>query len=64
MTVDDQATAVEERDRALALTQRKPEGPAAIGRCLHCEQPLPSGMRWCDADCRDDWAAESRTGRR
>jgi len=58
VTVDDQATAVEERDRELAVRQRKPEGPTPIGRCLHCELPLPDGMRWCDADCRDDWQRE------
>lgn len=34
---------------------RKPEGPSATGRCLNCEEKLPPGVRWCDADCRTDW---------
>lgn len=28
----------------------------STGKCLNCGQPLPRGMRWCDAGCRDDWA--------
>jgi len=24
--------------------------------CLNCGTPTTSGARWCDADCRDDWA--------
>lgn len=61
MTVDDQATLVEERDRALALKQRRPEGPAAVGACLHCDEPLADGRRWCDAGCRDDWQRARNT---
>ena len=36
---------------------RKPEGPAAVGYCLNCgpDTKLPNGMRWCNADCRNDW---------
>lgn len=61
MTVDDQATAVEERDRALALRyHRRPEGPASVGYCLCCREALPAARRWCDADCRDDWERERR----
>lgn len=42
---------------------RKPEGPAATGRCLYCGAKLPrrkQPMRWCDADCRDDWQDEQK----
>ena len=52
----------EEKDRALALMVRKPEGPAAIGVCLCCGSPLPEGLRWCDAECRDLWQSEPRLG--
>lgn len=46
-----------ERDLDTALRLRRPEGPAAIGECLWCGEPLADGRRWCDADCRDDWEA-------
>ncbi len=52
----------EERDRALALKVRAPEGPAATGACLSCGEPLPDGLRWCDAECRDAWQSEQRRG--
>jgi hypothetical protein len=25
------------------------------GTCLSCEADLPDGIRWCNADCRDDY---------
>lgn len=52
----------EERDRALALKVRAPEGPAATGVCLCCGEPLADGLRWCDAECRDTWQADQRRG--
>lgn len=30
----------------------------AIGECLFCGEPLAVGMRWCGAECRDDWERE------
>lgn len=27
-----------------------------VGECLNCGRTLGSGGRWCDANCRDDWA--------
>ena len=41
--------------RAIALTRKAPEGPPVTGECHNCAEPLPPGVRWCDADCRDDW---------
>lgn len=38
-----------------ALTERKPEGPLPCGRCFNCNEPVAAGVRWCDADCREDW---------
>ena len=51
----DDAHEREEELRALALKVRKPNGPAPTGFCLNaeCEEPVPVGQRWCDADCRD-----------
>lgn len=55
MDIFDRATEREEQDRDRALQYRRPTGPTATGQCLACEQPLPAGLRWCDAECRDDW---------
>lgn len=57
MDDSDKATAREELDRDLALKNLKPAGPAPTGACLNCDEPLPPGLRWCDALCRDDWEA-------
>lgn len=27
----------------------------ATGFCLNCETPVRPGVRWCDAECREDW---------
>ena len=35
----------EEKDRALALKVRAPEGPSATGMCLCCGEPLADGLR-------------------
>lgn len=59
----DISAAREELDRSLALKVRAPEVPIATGQCLSCEKPLPDGVRWCDADCRDDWQLDQRAGR-
>ena len=54
-TIDDDATMREEQFLKVALATRKPDGPAATGRCLSCNSILPLGHRWCDADCREDY---------
>lgn len=58
----DLGSAREQLDTELALQLRRPEGPVAIGRCLSCGARLARGMRWCDADCRDDWQREQPRG--
>ena len=35
-TIDDDATMREEQFLKVALATRKPDGPAATGRCLYC----------------------------
>lgn len=55
MDISDTATCHEELRREIALRERKPEGPAATGYCLFCGEPLPDGLRWCDADCARDY---------
>lgn len=56
--VIDMANDRAERDLELALKSKRPAGPDATGRCLWCNAPVPRGVRWCDADCRDDWEHE------
>jgi hypothetical protein len=52
----DIASEREEMDRQNALrTCRKPAGPEATGECLYCSERLPAPMRWCDAECRNEW---------
>lgn len=43
----------------LAASRRNP-GPAANGLCHWCDEPVASGLRFCDADCRDDYARAQR----
>lgn len=62
MDISDKATAREELDRAVALAQRRPTGPEAIGICHNCEAPLDAGLRWCDAECRDEWTRYNKVG--
>lgn len=42
-------------------------GLIATGRCYNCEEHVPAGQTFCDADCRDDYekahAAKQRKGR-
>lgn len=45
-----------------AMTFRKPAAPAPCGHCLNCDEPLPEGERWCDADCRTDWEKRETRG--
>jgi len=51
----DDAHEREEELRQKALEARKPVGPPACGYCYNCGEQLAQGLRWCDADCRDDW---------
>lgn len=53
----DRAEERSSQDLALALTVRKPEGPQATGSCLYCEEPTT--LRWCSAECRDQWTEET-----
>lgn len=46
-------------DDALAKC-RKPTGPAPCGFCYYCNEKVPTGARFCDAECRDDWEYEQR----
>lgn len=48
-----------------ALTKHpklRPTGPAYAGWCLNCgpDVTLPTPMRWCDEECREDWEYRNR----
>jgi hypothetical protein len=43
------------RDKAVSVIQNRPPAATANGYCLECQDPVKEGVRWCDADCRDDW---------
>lgn len=43
---------------------KKPGWPMPTGVCLNCGEPLKPGLRWCDADCRDDWQRYHALGSR
>ncbi|QIK36859.1 hypothetical protein GWK36_01315 [Caldichromatium japonicum] len=43
---------------------KKPSGPCPTGFCLNCGEPLKDGLRWCDANCRDDWERYHAFGNR
>ena len=64
MTLDDDATMREEQFLKVALTNRKPDGPTATGRCLYCNAELPDTRRWCDKWCQEDWTLEIESQRR
>jgi hypothetical protein len=40
---------------SLALEKVKTTPELTIkGNCYNCDEPLPSPLRFCDSDCRDD----------
>jgi len=64
MTLDDDASMREEQFLEAALKTRKPNGPAATGRCLYCNAELLDSQRWCDHWCQEDWSLEIEAQRR
>lgn len=62
----DEIDLAQERDYLAAqnaMRMKKPEGPAATGRCLYCDEILDDQRRWCDAEHREQWEKEARRGR-
>lgn len=61
MDYADQAQDEIEQALRMALARRGAGSPpevAATGFCLNCGEKLAEGVRWCDAVCRDEWAAQ------
>ena len=64
MTSDDDASLREEQFLKVALSNRKPNGPSATGRCLYCNAELSDNRRWCDQWCREDYELELEANKR
>lgn len=66
MDIIDQAQQREELERDLAMRQHachESSLPAA-GACHYCSATVPSGHRFCDRDCLEDWQKEQDSRRR
>jgi hypothetical protein len=61
MDIADQAQQNEDITQRINLehSRRFTVDAVATGQCLSCEEPLPPGMRWCGAECRDDWQRDN-----
>lgn len=55
--MDDADRAAPEIERGILEAQRlrRPAGPVATGRCLHCDEILDDVRRWCGPVCRTEW---------
>ena len=49
----DQAAALEELERTIALANRKKPQMIYTGECHWCEESIDKG-HYCDAECRED----------
>lgn len=56
----DIASEREEMLRSHALRYRKRAGPPWTGRCANCDDPVEIPLRWCDANCRDEWDSRGK----
>lgn len=57
--MSDEADVAAEQEQLLlqmSLRLRKPAGPGCTGFCANCGEVVESPKRWCDAECREDWA--------
>lgn len=61
--IADKAAEHIERESAGLLAQRRPIGPVANGFCHWCEATVAAALRWCDADCRNDYERDQRRNR-
>ena len=66
MDTGDEAARREELDKCVALANARTLAgvlPEPNGSCLNCGDQVGDGLRWCDADCRDDWERLSAIAR-
>lgn len=55
----DNAAALEELEREIALLNRRRDFLNFTGKCHYCEHPLLIG-NFCDPGCRDDYELEQK----
>lgn len=46
--------------RTIAYTVSRPPEVEPNGKCYNCGAKVKRSMRWCDADCREDWAKRTK----
>jgi hypothetical protein len=59
MRPEDRAAEYELLDREIALQKRNPVLPAT-GFCHNCNEELGPELKFCNADCRDDYELRKR----
>lgn len=61
--IADQAQSAEAINLAQALAEQQRRADhgrlPALGYCHYCGEPVPDGLRFCDAECRDAWDYEA-----
>lgn len=60
MDIMDDAHEREELFRRAALSHRHDDGPSYTGYCHNCGDQVDEPLRWCDADCLEDWEKQQR----
>lgn len=67
-SIDDQATQVEERERAAAIAAQRDraalEPKLADGVCANCDEVLSGTQHFCDDSCRNDYQRRESARRR
>ena len=49
------------REHALAAALRRRQATLPVcGTCYNCEQRVEGILKFCDADCRDDWQEKEK----
>lgn len=51
---------IERQAPYLLAASKRPAGPAPTGRCHYCDETVADGMRFCDAECRDEYDKHQR----
>lgn len=67
MDVIDRAQLLDDMARQDAIrtaVRAQPPTPGPTGYCLHCEDPVESGRRWCCRECAAAWEREHKKGTR
>ena len=58
-----QALEATQREQALSRQRKKYTALKDTKQCYNCQEPLNSGLRFCDSDCRDDFDYRVKRGK-